>query len=218
MVPQVLHWGLVRPRTCRSDRYKVLTGVIADRTKQLFRDIAERWGFEIISCEVMPDHIHLFVSAPPKYSPSKIAQLFKGTTSRVLQLEFPQLEKLIYKKGTLWSPSYYVGSAGNVSTLTMSHWTDVPLAYGLERHCDGRRSPDRALFASVGRPSAIQRVVVMLMWHCQTTQPPSAWRINSRQHLRNRPSPVGFRVAEGRLRNGRRGFNRRRQGGWVSNP
>jgi putative transposase len=39
-------------------------------------------------------------------------------------MEFPQLENLIYKKGTLRSPSYYVGSAGNVSAETIRRYIE----------------------------------------------------------------------------------------------
>jgi len=78
--------------------------------------IAERWGFEIVAQEVMPDHVHLFLSVPPKYQPSELARLFKGATSRYLRQEFPaEINKHVWKVGTLWAPSYYVGTAGAVS-------------------------------------------------------------------------------------------------------
>jgi putative transposase len=101
---------------CPKYRREVLTGLIASRLTELFGEIAKKWDLEIIAQEVMPDHIHLFVSAPPKYSPAKIAQLFKGTTSRVIRLEFPEVKRHIRKAGTLWSAGYYVGTAGNVSS------------------------------------------------------------------------------------------------------
>jgi len=40
--------------------------------------IAEKWEFEILASEIMPDHVHLFVSAPPKYAPAQIIKIFKG--------------------------------------------------------------------------------------------------------------------------------------------
>jgi putative transposase len=109
---------------CPKYRREVLTGLISPRLTELFGEIAERWGFEIIAQEVMSDHVHLFVSAPPKYSPAKIAQLFKGTTSRVIRLEFPEVKRLIRKAGTLWSPGYYVGTAGNVSSETIRRYIE----------------------------------------------------------------------------------------------
>jgi len=117
----VINYHLVwRPKY----RRVVLTGLVASRLTELFREVADRWGFEIISQEVMPDHVHLFVSAPPKYRPSKVVQLFKGTTSRVLRLEFPELKKQINKAGTLWSPGYDVGTAGPVSSATIRRYIE----------------------------------------------------------------------------------------------
>lgn len=71
----------------RRYRKKILVEPIATRLKQLFREIATPSGFEIIADEVMPDHVHLFVSAPPKYAPSELVRLFKGITSRRLTQE-----------------------------------------------------------------------------------------------------------------------------------
>lgn len=109
---------------CPKYRRKILVGNIATRLAELFKEIAKKWQVQIIAQEVMPDHVHLFISAPPKYSPSKLAQLFKGTTSYVLRLEFPEVKQVIYKVGTLWSPGYYVGTAGNVSSQTIRRYIE----------------------------------------------------------------------------------------------
>jgi putative transposase len=102
-----------------------LTGLVADRLQQLLGESAVQNGFEVLACEVMPDHVHIFVSAPPQYSPADpstelrtgLAKLFKGVTSRRLRQELSeQVRRKVWKPGTLWSPSYYVGSAGNPST------------------------------------------------------------------------------------------------------
>jgi putative transposase len=110
---------------CPKYRRAILKGVIADRLAGLLGEVADKWNLTIIALEVMPDHVHLFVSAPPKYSPAKLAQLFKGTTSYVLRLEFPEVKQVIWKAGTLWSPGYYVGTAGNVSAETIRHYIEA---------------------------------------------------------------------------------------------
>lgn len=109
---------------CPKYRRQILTGPVAVRLSELIREVAEKWDLQIINFQVMPDHVHLFVSAPPKFSSAKLAQLVKGTTSYVLRLEFPQLKREIRKSGTLWSPGYYVGTAGNVSTATIQKYID----------------------------------------------------------------------------------------------
>jgi putative transposase len=68
----------------------------------------------------MPDHVHLFVSAPPKFSPAEIVRLFKGITSRRLKPEFAVLRRHYWgEKATPWAESYYVGTAGHVSAETI---------------------------------------------------------------------------------------------------
>ncbi|KAB8143847.1 IS200/IS605 family transposase [Chloroflexia bacterium SDU3-3] len=108
---------------CPKYRCPVLVGKIQERLQGLLGEIAERWGIEVVAQEVMPDHIHLFVSAPPKFSPAQLAQLFKGTTSRVLRQEFPtEIDRHIWKVGTLWAPSYDVGTAGHVSASVIKRY------------------------------------------------------------------------------------------------
>jgi len=71
----------------------VLHGEIADRLKVLLQEKAEALGVTIEGLEVMPDHVHLFVSAPPTEAPQHLANQFKGYTSRVLREEFPGLKQ-----------------------------------------------------------------------------------------------------------------------------
>lgn len=97
---------------CPKYRRSVLTGAIADRLSDLLRGKAEELGVEIEAMEVMPDHVHLFVSAPPIYAPQELANRFKGYTSRVLRQEYPGLKSRL---PSLWSRSYYVGTAGAVT-------------------------------------------------------------------------------------------------------
>ena len=54
-------------------RKLVLKGPVAESLKQIFHGIAERYELEIDTLEVMPDHVHLFVLVPPKYSPSPVS-------------------------------------------------------------------------------------------------------------------------------------------------
>lgn len=67
---------------------------------------------EIEGLEIMPDHVHLFIAVPPTDAPQHYANQFKGYTSRILRQEFEHLRSRL---PSLWSRSYYVGSAGHVS-------------------------------------------------------------------------------------------------------
>jgi len=74
-------------------RYKVLRGRVAERARDLIRQICEARGITIIRGAVSPDHVHMLVSAPPSLSPAKIVQYIKGRSSRRLQDDFTELRK-----------------------------------------------------------------------------------------------------------------------------
>ena len=60
------------------------------------------------------DHIHCFVSAPPKLSITAIVKYLKGITGRKLFERFPEIRNQLWK-GELWNHSYYVETIGSVS-------------------------------------------------------------------------------------------------------
>lgn len=111
-------------------RKKVLVGPVEARLKELLAEIATQYRFEILAVEVMPDHVHLFVSAPPKFAPAEIVRLFKGITSRQLKKEFESLRRQywgklgMYAAATLWAEGYYVGTAGHVSAQTIKRYIE----------------------------------------------------------------------------------------------
>ncbi|MGB4453015.1 IS200/IS605 family transposase [Coprothermobacter proteolyticus] len=96
-------------------RRRVLVEDVTEELEKLIFEIGKKHEIEVLSLSVQPDHIHLFVSAPPRLSPAQIANLFKGVSSKKLMEKFPYLRT---KEG-LWSRTYYVGSAGTVSEETI---------------------------------------------------------------------------------------------------
>ena len=88
--------------------------------------------WSVLSLEVQPDHIHLFVSIPPATSVADAIKILKGSTARKLFVKFPELKKQLWG-GHLWSPSYYVGTAGNVSSETIQKYIEST------EHIKGRR-------------------------------------------------------------------------------
>ncbi len=103
---------------CPKRRKKVLTVEIAQRLKGLLYEKAYELDCEIIALEIMPDHVHLFISTPPTLAPDQVMFRLKGYTSRVLRQEYPQLKKL----PSLWTRSYYCGTAGNMSSETIKKY------------------------------------------------------------------------------------------------
>ena len=96
-------------------RKLVLKGGLARRLEEVFQEIAERYEFEIDTMEVKEDHVHLFATAPPRYSPSRIVQIMKSISAKVVFREFPEVEKQLWG-GELWSDGYFVRSVGDKVT------------------------------------------------------------------------------------------------------
>jgi putative transposase len=106
-----------------ADRYNPrLIGEIATRTRQIFAELAIEKGWDILALEVASDHIHLFVSVKPTDTPHLVIKAFKGRSSFYLRKEFPQLKKL----PSLWTSSYFVSTAGNVSSEAVRRYIEDP--------------------------------------------------------------------------------------------
>lgn len=95
-------------------RRTVLTGEVQKATKELIAQCCQRHDMTLLALETDQDHVHVFVSAPPRFSPAEIANLLKGSSSRYLRERFPQLKR-VCGKDHLWTQAYYVGTAGSVS-------------------------------------------------------------------------------------------------------
>jgi putative transposase len=101
-------------------RKKLLIGKVVPFLKQIIEEQCNEMGLEMLALEVMPDHIHLFVSATPTHLPYEIVRRLKGNTSRRARQTFSDLNYLGYKIHYkefpfLWARGYYIGSAGHVS-------------------------------------------------------------------------------------------------------
>lgn len=104
-------------------RRKVLAGGVVDRLRGILHEICQAKGFEVLALEIQPDHVHLFFSAPPGIAPALAIQWFKGISAKTLFAEFQALRKT-NRNGHLWAPSYYVGTAGQVSAKTIRRYIE----------------------------------------------------------------------------------------------
>jgi putative transposase len=96
-------------------RKMILGGELAKRLKMTFEEISERYEFEIDTMEVWDDHVHLFLSAPPRYSPAEIVQIIKSISAKMVFKEFPEVKKQLWG-GEFWSDGYFVRSVGDKVT------------------------------------------------------------------------------------------------------
>ena len=74
-------------------RYKVLTGDVRVRVRAIIRQVCAENGVEIIKGVLSTDHVHMFVSIPPKLSVADLMRKMKGRSSHKVQREFPQLKR-----------------------------------------------------------------------------------------------------------------------------
>jgi putative transposase len=102
-------------------RRHVLTGEVQKEAKRLITEWCEQQGLTLLAMETDVDHVHVFVSALPRFSPALIANLLKGHSSRYLREQFSHLKK-VCGKDHLWASSYYVGTAGTVSAETIKRY------------------------------------------------------------------------------------------------
>jgi len=95
-------------------RYKILRGEVAERARDLIREVCMTREVVILKGHVSQDHVHLLVSAPPGLSAARLVQYIKGKSSRRLQQEYPSLRKRYWGRH-LWARGYFCASSGTVT-------------------------------------------------------------------------------------------------------
>jgi putative transposase len=94
-------------------RYKVLTGGV-DKYLEIKLDEIRKYYPEIeyVERNVRPDHVHLILSFPPKYSISQVVGVIKQNTGRELKLKFDFLKTTYRSREGIWSVGYFVSTVG----------------------------------------------------------------------------------------------------------
>jgi len=107
---------------CPKYRRSVLAGDVGKRLVEILPQYIAELDGEILELVVMPDHVHLFASFPPTLAIAQIMHKLKGATSHQLREEFPYLNSRL---PSLWSRSYYIGTAGQVSAETIKRYIEA---------------------------------------------------------------------------------------------
>jgi putative transposase len=87
---------------------------IIDKMKQVVQDIAPGFGVMVINQETDLDHIHILFRTKPTTELTKFVNSLKGVSARLLFKEFPFIKSKLWK-GSLWSPSYFLATSGQVT-------------------------------------------------------------------------------------------------------
>lgn len=77
----------------------------------LFREIALHYDLEVGQIQVLPDHVHLSVTAPPRIAPAQAVAILKSVSTKLLFKRYKWLKKQ-YWGGEVWSGGYFVRSVG----------------------------------------------------------------------------------------------------------
>ncbi|MEP5729551.1 MAG: IS200/IS605 family transposase [Sulfitobacter sp.] len=115
-------------------RFKVLQGPLRLRVRDICRQVCAQNGVEIIKGVLSADHVHMFVSVPPKLAISDLVRLMKGRSSHKIQREFPQTKKR-YRGRRFWGRGYFSTTNGAITE-------DIVLQY-LEQHIDNPTDASR---------------------------------------------------------------------------
>ena len=98
-------------------RRKIIYNELKADIRDIIKDLCKWKGIEIIEGHLMPDHIHLLISIPPKYSVSAVMGYLKGKSAMMI---FERHSNLKYKYGNrnFWATGYYVSTVGlNEATI-----------------------------------------------------------------------------------------------------
>jgi putative transposase len=95
-------------------RKQVLRADIAQRVRELTREICRTNDVEIIKGHISRDHVHIFVSVPPHISVSQLVKSIKGKVSRKLMIEYKTLSRTFWGRH-MWARGYFVATSGNVT-------------------------------------------------------------------------------------------------------
>ena len=107
---------------CPKYRLPVLRGDVATAFEHLILEKAGELDLEMLSLSIQPDHVHLFVSAPPTQPVPRIVNQLKSYTARRLRQQFASLRS---RMPCMWSRSYYAGSVGHVSDATVRRYIEA---------------------------------------------------------------------------------------------
>jgi len=115
-------------------RYRVLQGDVRFRVREIIRQVCTGYGVGIISGVVASDHVHMFLSIPPKLSVADLIRKMKGRSSHKVQREFPQLKRCYWGRGYFSATNgaitedtvlQYLEENGNKFTDASRYWSNL---------------------------------------------------------------------------------------------
>lgn len=100
---------------CPKYRMPVLIGEAKQIVEDTIKQVCQDRGWELLDLSIQEDHIHVFISVQPIFSPMFLVKVLKGNTAIKAVKEHRFAKRF-------WSPSYYVGTAGTVTEQTIKKY------------------------------------------------------------------------------------------------
>jgi putative transposase len=82
---------------------------VAEQVTTILSQVCQEHQAEVLSVQIMPDHVHLLVEVDPQFGIHRLVRLLKGRSSRLLRQAFPTLRT---RMPTLWTNRYFVSTVG----------------------------------------------------------------------------------------------------------
>ena len=103
-----------------------------DSMVAILRRIAENKEVTISHLEVMPDHVHMMISFPPKLAPSDVVKSLKGTSAREWFKLYPETKEELWR-GHLWTGSFFMSTVGNVSKEIVAEYIENQIQNSIKK-------------------------------------------------------------------------------------
>lgn len=103
-------------------RYQVLTHGVGRYLEIKLDEIRKHYPeFEYVERNIQPDHVHLVMSFPPKYSLAQVVGILKQNTAKALKEKFDFLKERYYGRGGIWSVGYFASTVGLDETMIRNY-------------------------------------------------------------------------------------------------
>ena len=91
-------------------RRKVLYGQLRKDLGEVFRQLAKQKQSEVLEGHLMPDHVHMLVSIPPKYAVAQVVGYIKGKSTIHIARNFEKRRNV--RGHHFWARGYFVSTVG----------------------------------------------------------------------------------------------------------
>lgn len=103
---------------CPKYRRSILVDSVETDLKNIFLDVSQKYNFEIVELETMPDHVHMIISCDPSFGIVSCIARLKGVSASILRKKYQHLKKM----PCLWTRSFFVSTVGTVSLETVKQY------------------------------------------------------------------------------------------------